>query len=154
MRTPEGEFIGKHNGLMYHTLGQRQGLGIGGRKESSGAPWFVVGKELERNILLVAQGEHPMLYSDTLEASQLHWTTGSAPRTPLRCAAKSRYRQPEQACTINWLVGDRCQVTFDEPQRAATPGQSVVFYQGDECLGGGIIETTTTHNAAATLLHG
>jgi tRNA-specific 2-thiouridylase len=160
MRTPpssdnQGEFIGKHNGLMYHTLGQRQGLGIGGRKESSGEPWFVVGKDLERNILLVAQGEHPMLYSDTLEANQLHWTTGIAPKTPLRCAAKNRYRQPEQPCTITWLEGDRCQVIFDEPQRAVTPGQSVVFYKGDECLGGGIIETTaTTHESAAQVLHG
>ncbi len=142
MRTPEGELIGKHDGLMYYTLGQRQGLGIGGRKHSSGEPWFVVGKHLENNTLLVAQGEHDMLYSDVLDAGKLHWTTGTAPDTPLRCAAKTRYRQPDQACTLTMLPGNRCQVAFDTPQRAVTPGQSVVFYTGDECLGGGIIETT------------
>lgn len=147
MRTPpspnnQGELIGTHDGLMYYTLGQRQGLGIGGRKNSSGEPWFVVGKDLEHNILLVAQGEHPMLYSDSLEAAKLHWTAGEAPKAPLRCAAKSRYRQPDQPCTITWLEGERCRVVFDRPQRAVTPGQSVVFYRGDECLGGGVIETT------------
>ncbi len=146
MRTPEGELIGKHDGLMYYTLGQRQGLGIGGRKDSTGEPWFVVGKDLEKNVLLVAQGEHEMLYSDELEASKLHWTTGIAPTVnegaPFRCKAKTRYRQPDQDCTITWLEGDRCKVVFDESQRAVTPGQSVVFYKDDECLGGGIIETT------------
>lgn len=145
MRTPEGELIGHHDGLMYYTLGQRQGLGIGGRSNSSGAPWFVVGKDLEGNILQVAQGEHPMLYSDSLEAAKLHWTTGVAPHTPLRCAAKTRYRQPDQACTLTRIEGDRCWVDFDRPQRAVTPGQSVVFYQGDECLGGGVIEATASH---------
>lgn len=145
MRTPEGELIGKHDGLMYYTLGQRQGLGIGGRKDSSGEPWFVVGKNLENNILLVAQGEHPLLYSDELEASKLHWTTGQAPQAPFRCAAKTRYRQPDQDCLITSIDGDRCHVTFDQPQRAVTPGQSVVFYKDDECLGGGIIETTESN---------
>jgi len=142
MHTPEGELVGRHDGLMYYTLGQRQGLGIGGRKDSSGEPWFVVGKDLINNILLVAQGEHPLLYSDFLEASKLDWTTGVAPTAPFRCAAKTRYRQPDQDCTITWLEGDRCRVEFDRPQRAVTPGQSVVFYKDDECLGGGVIETT------------
>lgn len=142
MRTPDGELIGKHDGLMYYTLGQRQGLGIGGRKDSTGEPWFVVGKELENNVLLVAQGEHPLLYSDDLEASKLHWTTGIAPKAPFRCAAKTRYRQPDQPCTITKLADGRCYVEFDEPQRAVTPGQSVVFYKDDECLGGGVIEKT------------
>ncbi len=155
MRTPEGELIGTHDGLMYYTLGQRQGLKIGGRKASSGEPWFVVGKDLEQNILLIAQGEHPMLYSDTLGANQLHWTTGIAPQTPLRCTAKTRYRQPEQNCTLSWVADGECQVIFDEPQRSVTPGQSVVFYQGDECLGGGIIEgTTTTPPSITRVLHG
>lgn len=143
MRTPDGELIGKHDGLMYYTLGQRQGLGIGGRKDSSGEPWFVVGKDLEQNILLVAQGEHPLLYSDNLEATKLHWTIGTAPTAPFRCAAKTRYRQPDQACTITWIKDDRCHVEFDDPQRAVTPGQSVVFYKDDECLGGAIIDLTT-----------
>jgi len=147
MRTPpshdnKSELIGKHDGLMYYTLGQRQGLGIGGRKDSSGEPWFVVGKDLGNNVLLVAQGEHPLLYSNSLEASKLDWTTGVAPKAPFRCAAKTRYRQPDQDCTITWLEGDRCRVEFDQPQRAVTPGQSVVFYKDDECLGGGVIETT------------
>ena len=150
MRTPEGELIGQHDGLMYYTLGQRQGLGIGGRKDSSGEPWFVVGKDLDNNILLVAQGEHPLLYSDSLEASKLHWTTDKAPAAPLRCAAKTRYRQPDQACTITWLEGDRCRVAFDHAQRAVTPGQSVVFYKEDECLGGGIIETTAKRELLKT----
>jgi len=145
MRTPEGELLGKHDGLMYYTLGQRQGLGIGGRKDSSGEPWFVVGKDLKNNLLLVAQGEHNMLYSDTLEASKLHWITGIAPNAPFRCAAKTRYRQPDQACTITWLEGERCKVVFDEPLRAVTPGQSVVFYGDEECLGGGVIDTTNAH---------
>lgn len=146
MQTPEGEVVGKHDGLMYYTLGQRQGLGIGGRKDSTGEPWFVVGKDLTRNVLLVAQGEHPLLYSDTLEASKLHWTIDHAPELPLRCAAKTRYRQPDQPCTISPLADGRVRVEFDSPQRAVTPGQSVVFYLGDECLGGGIIESTNQHS--------
>jgi tRNA-specific 2-thiouridylase len=142
MRTPDGTLMGKHQGLMYYTFGQRQGLGIGGCHDSSGEPWFVVGKDLANNILIVAQGhDHPWLFSTTLEAGQLHWTTGQAPALPLRCAAKTRYRQPDQACTIHDLGNGRVDVTFDEPQRAVTPGQSVVFYLEDECLGGGIIET-------------
>jgi tRNA-specific 2-thiouridylase len=148
MRTPEGELIGKHDGLMYYTLGQRQGLGIGGRKDSNGEPWFVVGKDLEKNILLVAQGEHPLLYSDELEASKLHWTIGQAPSAPFYCTAKTRYRQPDQDCLITSIDDDRCRVTFDQPQRAVTPGQSVVFYKDDECLGGGIIETTEANQQA------
>jgi len=143
MRTPEGELIGRHQGLMYYTLGQRKGLGIGGRKGGDDRPWFVVGKEMENNVLLVAQGsDHPLLYSRTLEASQLHWTLGSAPQLPLRCSAKTRYRQVDHPCTITAIQGDICHVEFDSPQWAVTPGQSVVFYDGDCCLGGGIIEAT------------
>lgn len=140
MRTPEGELIGQHDGLMYYTLGQRQGLGIGGLKEGSGDPWYVVAKDLDNNILIVAQGHnHPLLFSNQLSANQLNWIAETPQETPLRCMAKTRYRQTDQACTISRLEDDNCDVVFDEPQRAITPGQSVVFYQDDECLGGGVI---------------
>ncbi len=142
MCTPDGEIIGEHAGLMYYTLGQRQGLGIGGRPGApQGVPWYVVGKEISSNRLYVSQGLHPMLYSRTLEANQLHWVA-HAPSVPFRCQAKIRYRQPEQPCTILRLEKGWCEVRFDEPQLAATPGQSVVFYSGEECLGGGVIQRT------------
>jgi tRNA-specific 2-thiouridylase len=141
--TPEGEIIGQHSGLMYYTLGQRQGLGIGGVAGYPDEPWFVVAKELERNLLIAAQGhDHPLLFCTTLTASQLHWVSGTPPVAPYHCRAKVRYRQQDQACTITQLVGDHCTVVFDEPQRAVTAGQSVVFYAGDVCLGGGIIDST------------
>ncbi|ODN67529.1 MULTISPECIES: tRNA 2-thiouridine(34) synthase MnmA [Methylophaga] len=142
MRTPEGEKIGEHAGLMYYTLGQRQGLGIGGRKDSSGEPWFVAGKDMEKRILYVVQGEHEWLYSTKLSAEQLSWVAGEAPVFPCRAKAKTRYRQPDQACVITQDNNGNIQVEFDEPQRAVTPGQSVVFYQDDVCLGGGIIVDT------------
>ena len=143
MRTPDGELIGEHAGLMYYTLGQRQGLGIGGRAGAQeGKPWYVVGKDIANNLLIVSQGLHPLLYSSSLEARQLHWVAGEAVTTPFRCKAKIRYRQPEQPCVITRIDDNSCQVTFDEPQQAATPGQSVVFYHGEECIGGGVIEHT------------
>lgn len=142
MRTPEGEVIGEHSGLMYYTLGQRQGLGIGGRKNSSGEPWFVAGKDMENRILYVVQGEHDWLYSTKLITEQLSWVSGEAPEFPCRAKAKTRYRQPDQACVITQGEDGKIQVEFDEPQRAVTPGQSVVFYQEDVCLGGGIIVDT------------
>ncbi|MEW5756515.1 MAG: tRNA 2-thiouridine(34) synthase MnmA [Pseudomonadota bacterium] len=143
MRTPEGDSMGTHQGLMYYTLGQRQGLGIGGQHEGSGEPWFVVGKDLASNTLIVAQGhDHPWLFSTTLEAGQLHWVCGTPPALPLRCTAKTRYRQAEQAAVITRIVDGIAYVEFEQPQRAVTPGQSVVFYRGDECLGGGIIESS------------
>ncbi|WP_337955352.1 tRNA methyl transferase PRC-barrel domain-containing protein, partial [Methylophaga thiooxydans] len=101
MRTPDGEKIGEHAGLMYYTLGQRQGLGIGGRKNSTGEPWFVAGKDMENRILYVVQGDHPWLWSQSLKAEQLSWVTGEAPELPCRAAAKTRYRQPDQPCTIS-----------------------------------------------------
>ncbi len=154
MRTPEGEVVGQHDGLMFYTLGQRQGLGIGGRKSSNGEPWFTVGKDLDNNVLIVAQGHnHPMLFSDALEATKLDWVSGEAPTLPYRCFAKTRYRQPDQACTITSITDGHCSVEFDQPQRAVTPGQSVVFYQGDECLGGGIIESTRAHTAEQSSTH-
>lgn len=139
--TPDGEVLGRHDGLMYYTLGQRQGLGIGGRREGSEAPWYVLAKELESNRLVVGQGhDHPRLFTRHLAASQLHWVAGTAPTLPFECAAKTRYRQPDQPCRITADDAGRCQVEFVEPQRAVTPGQSVVFYDGEVCLGGGIIE--------------
>ncbi len=138
--TPEGELIGTHSGIIYYTLGQRQGLGIGGLKDKSDAPWFVVDKDLENNRLIVAQGHHhPLLLSKQLNASQLDWVAGHAPARQFRCKAKIRYRQTEQPCEV-FLHKGHAQVIFTEPQRAVTPGQSVVFYDGDNCLGGGIID--------------
>ncbi|QIB67460.1 tRNA 2-thiouridine(34) synthase MnmA [Kineobactrum salinum] len=138
----EGERLGHHRGLMYHTIGQRQGLGIGGLADHDDAPWYVVGKDLEHNVLLVAQGnEHPALYSAGLTVAELFWIAGEAPALPLHCTAKVRYRQPDQTCSLS-LSGNRHRVRFDQPQRAVTPGQSVVFYQGERCLGGGVIERT------------
>jgi tRNA-specific 2-thiouridylase len=140
MRTPEGELVGEHQGLMFYTIGQRQGLGIGGRKDASELPWYTIDKDLENNILLVAQGhDHPLLYKNDLEAIDLHWVSGSPPTAPFICMAKTRYRQKDQVCTIKRLEDNSCSVIFDRPQRAITPGQSIVFYTGDICLGGGII---------------
>jgi tRNA-specific 2-thiouridylase len=138
--TPEGDVIGQHQGLMYYTYGQRQGLGIGGLKTSSEEPWFVVDKNLETNQLIAAQGHnHPLLLKQQLKASQLHWVSGQAPADDFTCKAKIRYRQAEQPCHV-LISGDNCTVCFDEPQRAITPGQSIVFYDDECCLGGGIID--------------
>jgi len=143
IRTPEGKVIGRHDGLMYHTLGQRKGLGIGGLKDSGDAPWYVVGKDLAANVLVVAQGQnHPLLYSNALTATDLHWVSGQAPSLPLTCHCKTRYRQPDQQCTITPMASGGVHVAFSRAQRAVTLGQSVVFYSGDICLGGGIIDTT------------
>jgi len=136
----DGEHLGRHQGLMYHTIGQRQGLGIGGRAGRDEAPWYVVGKDLEANTLLVAQGnDHPALYRETLWTGAPTWVSGEAPPLPLRCAAKIRYRQADQACTVQ-ADADGLRVVFDTPQRAVTPGQSAVFYHGERCLGGASIE--------------
>ena len=144
IHTPEGKTIGNHQGLMYYTLGQRQGLGIGGQKDADEDPWYVAGKDLDNNILLVAQGhDHPMLFNNELTAIDLHWVSGDTPETPLQCKAKIRYRQEDQACTITRLEDNTCHVEFENPQRAIAPGQSVVFYEGDKCLGGGVINKTS-----------
>ncbi len=144
VETPDGDVIGEHQGLMYHTLGQRQGLGIGGLKDYPDAPWFVAGKDLERNVLIAVQGtDHPLLFSDWLTSEQIFWVNGE-PELPARLTAKVRYRQDDQACTLT-RTGNTYHVDFDQPQRALTPGQSVVFYNGDDCLGGGVIETTGKH---------
>lgn len=139
----EGEVLGRHQGLMYHTIGQRQGLGIGGLASHGDAPWYVVDKDLERNVLLVAQGnKHPALFKPALYTGDIFWIADSPPPLPLHCSAKVRYRQPDQACTVQ-RHGDGYKVVFEQPQRAVTPGQSVVFYQGEHCLGGGVIERTS-----------
>lgn len=141
MRTPEGKFIAKHHGLMYYTLGQRQGLGIGGVKDAPDEAWFVLDKDLENNVLIVGQGHnHPLMLHNTLEAGQLDWLSDQALTQQIQCTAKTRYRQPDQACTVTPLADGRLKVRFDEAQRAITPGQSVVFYANEVCLGGGIIE--------------
>jgi len=132
--------MGEHQGLMYHTIGQRQGLGIGGVANAAQAPWYVAEKRLEDNTLLVVQGNnHPLLFTQALNAIEPHWI-GSAPTLPLRCNAKTRYRQADQSCCIHQGEDNNLHVTFDQPQRAVTPGQYIVFYQQDECLGGAVIQ--------------
>ncbi len=139
MRDLQGNYIGEHQGLMYYTIGQRKGLGIGG--VGTGEPWFVADKRLEDNVLVVVQGEnHPALFSEGLVATDLHWVSGETPAAPFRCTAKFRYRQADQWVTVEQTDDETWRVVFDEPQRAITPGQSVVFYDGEVCLGGGIIE--------------
>ncbi|MFA7321000.1 MAG: tRNA 2-thiouridine(34) synthase MnmA [Dokdonella sp.] len=140
IRTPDGTRVGEHQGAWYYTLGQRGGLGIGGRRDSSGAPWYVVGKDVAQNILYAVQGDaNEWLQSRRLAASGLHWVAGVAPAREFRCTAKIRYRQADQDCLVS-VQGADCVVAFDQPQRAATPGQSIVFYDGECCLGGAIIE--------------
>lgn len=141
IETDKGDVIGQHQGLMYHTIGQRQGLGIGGLKNYDESPWYVARKDLDRNVLVVVQGaQHPMLFSQELLAGQLEWINGAPESFPFSCHAKVRYRQQDQACEVQSLENGGLKVTFETPQRAVTPGQSIVFYQGDVCLGGGIIE--------------
>ncbi|MBN2702274.1 MAG: tRNA 2-thiouridine(34) synthase MnmA [Methylothermaceae bacterium] len=150
IETPGGDVIGEHAGLMYYTLGQRQGLGIGGRAGTSGRPWYVVDKDLKRNVLIVGQGhDHPRLFHATLEAAQMEWLAGAPPADAFRCTAKIRYRQPDQPCRVERIGPDRFRVTFDQPQRAMTPGQSVVFYAAETTLGGGIIEAIGTPGSPA-----
>ncbi|MFA9557160.1 tRNA 2-thiouridine(34) synthase MnmA [Evansella sp. AB-rgal1] len=137
MQTLDGQVKGKHDGLMYYTLGQRHGLGIGG----AGEPWFVVDKNLEGNILYVGQGyHHPALYSDGLVAEKVNWINDPLSDDSFECTAKFRYRQGDQGVTVTKLSNNKVRVQFHEKQRAITPGQSVVFYNGDVCLGGGTID--------------
>jgi tRNA-specific 2-thiouridylase len=140
IRTLDGQVVGQHQGLMYYTLGQRKGLGVGGVKNASEEPWFSVKKDLQNNILYVAQGEHPSLYHTHLSASQLSWCNQTTPSLPFACMAKVRYRQPDQACTILSIENDQAEIVFTDAQRAITPGQSIVFYQKQVCLGGGVID--------------
>jgi tRNA-specific 2-thiouridylase len=141
MVTPEGKVMGRHQGLMFHTLGQRKGLGIGGVKGGEeGEPWFVAGKNLARNELIVVQGHaHPLLLSNSLLAADLSWI-GSPPEAGRRYTAKTRYRQQDTACEVQTLSDETMTLHFDQPQWAVTPGQSVVIYDGEVCLGGGVIQ--------------
>jgi len=154
IQTPDGTAIGQHAGLMYHTIGQRQGLGIGGVKGANEEPWFVAQKDLARNVLVVVQGtDHPLLFTNHLIAQQAHWinplplnptslNNGETPSLSFRCTAKNRYRQEDQVCNVRVLKDGTLDALFDVPQRAITPGQSVVFYQDEICLGGAVIEST------------
>ncbi len=140
--TDQGQVIGQHSGLMYHTMGQRQGLGIGGVKNAPDAPWYVIDKDLDNNRLVVVQGDkHPLLYHPKLIATGMHWINTPPTAKSIRCHAKIRYRQPDQACLVTILEDQRIEVVFDEPQRAVTPGQSIVLYDNEQCLGGGVIES-------------
>jgi tRNA-specific 2-thiouridylase len=140
-KSVEGEVLGDHSGLMYHTIGQRQGLGIGGVKGKSEDPWYVVRKDLENNILYVGQGNnHPELFSNWLTLKHIDWVDGEGPQLPFAGCSKTRYRQSDQDCLLSLRADGSYLVRFDQPQRAITPGQSVVFYDGNNCLGGGIIE--------------
>ncbi len=135
-QTLDGKVVGEHDGVAYYTLGQRKGLGIGG----PGDAWFVVAKDLARNIVFVEQGkDHPALYSPSLIATELSWVGPAPSALPFRCKAKVRYRQQDQACVITKIEEDRVYVSFPEPQRAVTPRQSIVFYQDEVCLGGAMI---------------
>ncbi|QTJ51952.1 tRNA 2-thiouridine(34) synthase MnmA [Dolosigranulum pigrum] len=142
MQTLDGDVVNTHDGLMYYTIGQRQGLGIGGSKEYGNEPWFVIGKDLERNVLLVGQGfHHEHLYATHLEASDFSFTVKAPAEAEFRCTAKFRYRTDDVPVMIK-MNDDRTEaiVEFDEPQRAITPGQAIVLYDGEECLGGGTID--------------
>ena len=140
VETPEGDVIGRHDGLAYYTLGQRQGLGIGGTRDGTDEPWFVAGKDLARNVLVAVQGhEHPLLYRREVDAIDMHWIGGTPPALPARVGAKTRYRMPDAACTVV-ATGTGWRATFDAPQWAPTPGQYLVLYDGDVCLGGGVID--------------
>ena len=143
VETEDGTRIGEHPGLAFFTIGQRRGLGIGGRKGSAQAPWYVAAKDQARNALVVVQGhDHPALLAHRLRVRDVHWIAGCAPPLPLRCRAKIRYRQADQACTARPAErgADALDLHFEHPQWAAAPGQYAVLYDGDECLGGGVIE--------------
>ena len=143
IETETGDIIGRHSGLMYHTIGQRQGLGIGGLAGYDESPWYVAEKDLERNVLIVVQGsKHPLLYKNELQTLEVDWVNQAPEQYPFHCKAKVRYRQADQDCVIEQNNHGRLSVYFPSPQRAVTPGQSIAFYLGERCLGGAIIETT------------
>ncbi len=143
IQTPEGSRVGTHSGVFYFTLGQREGLTIGGIRGRAQAPWFVVGKDIENNILYVDQGhDSRWLQSDTLHTETAHWVAGSAPAAHFTCTAQTRYRQLDEACTVSVRNDGTLEVHFARPQRAVTPGQSLVLYDGHVCLGGAIIFST------------
>ncbi len=147
--TESGREIGQHNGLMYYTIGQRQGLGLGGHADLPESPWYVAAKDLATNSLLVVQGhDHRALQSSSLSATHVNWFYPDEIEFPLRCTARIRYRQTDQACSVESGNKGELRVRFDQPQRAIAPGQFVVFYTGDDCLGGGIITGKNTNVVA------
>jgi tRNA-specific 2-thiouridylase len=139
-----GQVVGRHMGLMFYTIGQRRGLGIGGSQDGNGQPWFVTAKDMDTNRLMVVQGhDHPDLLARGLSAEDLTWTDDQPPSADCQYAAKTRYRQQDAPCSVTGISMKQCKVLFAEPQWAVTPGQSLVMYRGDVCLGGGIITTTS-----------
>ena len=141
IETPEGNVVGRHAGPPRYTLGQRQGLNVGGVRGAEDAPWYVAGKDPARNVLVVVQGhDHPLLLAHELTAAAPTWVAGEAPPLPLRCTARTRHRQPDRACLVDTMPDGSLRVRFEDPQRALTPGQYVVFYAGRVCLGGAVIE--------------
>jgi tRNA-specific 2-thiouridylase len=151
MRTPDGNQVGEHQGLMFYTLGQRQGLGIGGRRDSGDDAWYVASKCLDDNALIVVQGDHPLLYCDSIAVSRPNWIGPMPDRKRLAqglpCKVKVRYRQPDQACVLRSVDADRLEVRFERAQRAVAPGQYAVFYSGERCLGGGVIDALSRDDA-------
>jgi tRNA-specific 2-thiouridylase len=142
IETPDGVAVGRHSGLSFYTLGQRQGLGIGGTRNGSDLPWFVAAKDQARNALVVVQGHaHPLLYRSAVEAQEMHWIAGDAPQALDALGAKTRYRMPDARCRVTLHEGARCTASFDAPQWAPTPGQYLVLYDGEVCLGGGVISS-------------
>jgi tRNA-uridine 2-sulfurtransferase len=149
--TPEGRMLGRHEGLAYYTLGQRQGLGVGGTRDGDGAPWFVAGKDPARNALIAVQGhDHPLLFRREVDAIEVHWIAGHPPRLPARFAAKTRYRMPDASCEVTAIAEGNVRAVFDAPQWAPTPGQYLVLYDGDVCLGGGVIAVPASRGSDAT----
>ena len=141
MRTPEGKVVGEHIGLSFYTIGQRKGVGIGGQKGSDGEPWYVAGKDLRANELIIVQGhDHPLLLRERLSAQDLAWVSGAPPDQQAPCGGKTRYRQADAACHLARLSAGTLDVEFDVPQWAVTPGQSLVLYREEVCLGGGVIQ--------------
>jgi tRNA-specific 2-thiouridylase len=144
IETTTGQVVGEHRGLMYYTLGQRQGLALGGIRGAAEAPWYVAAKDLERNVLIVTQqADDPRLICRQFETEPVHWIAGDPPAQEFRCFMKVRYRQPDQACTVTLQPGGGARVIAELEQRAVTPGQSAVFYDGEVCLGGAVIAMTT-----------
>jgi tRNA-specific 2-thiouridylase len=155
IRTPDGKVVGEHVGLSFYTLGQRKGIGVGGTREGSGEPWFVARKDMAGNTLWVVQGhDHPWLLATELVAEDASWIGGEAPAAGTRLTAKTRYRQTDAACAVAAVDGGRFTLRFDAPQWAATPGQSAVLYDGEVCLGGGVIDRVAVPQPGVTPLSG